>query len=78
MYVLINDKDVWTTVSSEQDNKALGLTQLLKEMNTRNISLGEILGASTFWNPKGLSRLVYGLLYIKYLQSRSYFLCTIM
>jgi len=40
MYVLINDKDIWTTVSSEQDNKALGLTQSLTEMNTRNISFG--------------------------------------
>jgi len=40
MYVLINDKDIWTTVSYEQDNKTLGLTQPLTKKNTRNISLG--------------------------------------
>jgi len=61
---------------------ALGLTQPLTEMNTRNISWGKRrpvrradklttfmcrlswnLGASTSWNPQGLSRPVMGLLY---------------
>ena len=61
---------------------ALGLTQPLTEMNTRNIYYGgkggrcvglktlppscadclENLGASTFWNPQGLSRPLMGLL----------------
>jgi len=60
---------------------ALGLTQPLTEMNTRNISWGEggrcvgltnlppscanlfwKLGASTSWNPQGLSWPVMGLL----------------
>jgi len=62
---------------------ALGLTQPLTEMSTRNISWGWKrpvrradnlttfmcrlswnLGASTSWNPQGLSRPVMGLLYI--------------
>jgi hypothetical protein len=62
---------------------ALGLTQPLTEMSTRNISRGKRqlvrradnltafmcrlfwnLGASTSWNPQGLSRPVMGLLYL--------------
>jgi hypothetical protein len=62
---------------------ALGSTQSLTEMSTRNISWGKRwpvrradnlttlmyrlsrnLGASTSWNPKGLSRPVMGLLYL--------------
>ena len=64
---------------------ALGLTQALTEISTRNISWGgggrvrrpvritnnlnvlivliPYLGASTSWNPQGLSRPVMGLLY---------------
>jgi len=54
---------------------AMGLTQPLTEMSTRNISWGRAdnlttfmcrlswnLGASTSWNPLGLSRPVMGLL----------------
>jgi len=33
MYVLIHDKDIWTTVSSEHDNKALGLTHSAANRN---------------------------------------------
>jgi len=62
---------------------ALGLTQRLTEMSTRNISWGYRwpvhradslttfmcwlswnLGASTSWNPEGLSRSVMGVLYL--------------
>jgi len=58
---------------------ALGLTQPLTEMSTTNISwrvkaadnrttflcrLSWNLGASTSWNPQGLSRSVIGLLYL--------------
>ena len=62
---------------------ALGLTQPLTEMSTRNISWGVRrpvcgpdnlttfmsrpslnLGASTSWDPQGLSRPVMGLLYL--------------
>jgi len=62
---------------------ALGSTQPLTQMNTRNISWGKIwpvaragnlsifmrrlywnLGASTPWNPQGLSRPVMGLHYL--------------
>jgi len=58
---------------------ALGLTQPLTEMSTRNISwpvrgadnlptfvfrLPRNLGASTYWNPLGLSKPVMGLLYL--------------
>jgi hypothetical protein len=57
---------------------ALGLTQGLTEMSTRNISWGRRadnlttfmcrlswnLGTSTSWNPQGLSRPVMGLLYL--------------
>jgi hypothetical protein len=56
----------------------LGSTEPLTEMSTRNISWGvnvdnvttfkcrlsRNLGASTFWNPKGLSRPVMGLRYL--------------
>jgi hypothetical protein len=68
---------------------ALGSTQLLTEMSTRNISWGvnaagahgwqpttfmcrlsRNLGASTSWNPLGLSRPVMGLLYL-YLSRRT-------
>jgi hypothetical protein len=64
---------------------ALGLTQPLTEMSTRNMSCGWRrpvcrsdnlttftcrlswnLGASTSWNPQGLSRPVMGLLYLLY------------
>jgi hypothetical protein len=59
---------------------ALGSTQLLTDMSTRNISWGikaagvkaltsfadflEILRASNSWSPKGLSRPVMGWLYL--------------
>ena len=62
---------------------ALGLTQPLTEMSTRNISWGVKwpvpradklttfmcrlfghLGASTFWNPQGLSKPLMALLYL--------------
>jgi len=64
---------------------ALGLTQPLTEMSTRNVSWGQRrpvrrgdniatfmcrlswnLGASTSWNPQGLSRPVMGWLYLFY------------
>ena len=67
---------------------ALGLTQPLTEMSTRNISWGKKrpvsrtdklttfmcrlcwnLGASTSWNPQGLSRPVMGLFHLFYLYS---------
>jgi hypothetical protein len=51
---------------------ALGLTESLKEMSTRNVSLGrgltlspscaDCLEISTSWSPQGLSRPVMGLL----------------
>jgi len=71
---------------------ALGLTQPLTEMSTRNISWGLRrpvrradnlttlmcrlswnLGASTFWNPKDLSRPVMGLLYLFLLKQLIFF-----
>ena len=74
----------WHNPSSR--TMALGLTQPLTEMSTRNISWGGKggwcvrlttlppscadswnLGASTSWNPQGLSRPVMGLLYLFYM-----------
>jgi hypothetical protein len=78
---------------------ALGSTQPLTEMSTRNISWGvnavrradnlttcmcrlsRNLGASTSWNPVGLSRPVMGLLYLFFLpfyicrENRHYLTC---
>ena len=63
----------WHNPSSH--TMALGLTQPLKEMTTRNISCGvkatgawgwqpyHLLGASTSWNPQSLPRPVMGLLF---------------
>jgi len=65
---------------------ALGLTQFLTEMSTRNISWGKggrCVGLTTLppscadfleiWNPQGLSKPVMGLLYIyNYQQHRFY------
>jgi hypothetical protein len=64
---------------------ALGSTQPLTEMSTRNLRrsvrradnlttfmcrLSRNLGASTSWNPKGLSRPVVGFLYLYLIQSK--------
>ena len=73
---------------------ALGLTQPLTEMSTRNISWGHRrpvcradkltifmcrlawnLGASTSWNPQGLSRPVMGLLYLFYMPYFTVYCC---
>ena len=61
----------WCHWNFSFDIMALGSTQPLTEMSTRNISLGDEpyhlhvslnLGASTSWNSQGLSRPVMGLL----------------
>ena len=85
--VAVSIPDVVTVIFYWHDpsgrTMALGLTQPLTEMSTRNISWGKRrpvrrvdnlitfmyqlswnLGASTSWNPQGLSRPVMGLLYL--------------
>ena len=70
--------------NSSGRNMALGLTQPLTETSTRNIPVRRAdnlttfmcrlswnLGASTSWNPQGLSRPVMGLLYLLPVQFRS-------
>jgi hypothetical protein len=83
LHVLYTYLPVFHSHNPSGRTMALGSTQLLIEMSTRNISWGkdgqclglktlppscadclEILGASTSWNPQGLSRSLQGFIYV--------------